>query len=44
MNTRNMAARRKKEERVNEEVPPQVEQVLKGVQGVQRAQDAHVSP
>ena len=30
-----MAARRMEEERVNEEVPPQVEQVPQGGQGVQ---------
>ena len=39
-----MDARRLEEERVNEEVPPQVEQVPQGGQGVQGAQDAQVPP
>ncbi|TMX04363.1 hypothetical protein EJD97_009502 [Solanum chilense] len=39
-----MAARRLEEERVNEEVPPQVEKVPQGGKGVQGSQDAQVSP
>ena len=35
MNTRRMAARRLEEERVNQDVPPKVEQVPQGGQGVQ---------
>ena len=47
MYTRKMAARRFEEERVNEEIPPQVEQVEKvpqGGQGVQSAKYAQVPP
>ena len=42
MNTRRMASRRLEEERVNKEVPPQVEQVPQGSQGVQGARDSQV--
>ena len=47
MNTRRMAARRLEEERVNEEVPPQVEkveQVPQGGQGIQGDQNSQVTP
>ena len=39
-----MVVKRLEEERVNEEVPPQVEQVPQGGQGVQGAKDAQVPP
>ena len=39
-----MANIRLEDERVNEEVPHQVEQVPQGGQGVQGAQDAQVPP
>ena len=44
MNTLIMAARRMEEERVNDEVPPQGEQVPQGGQGFQGAQDDQVPP
>ena len=39
---RKIAARRMEEERVNEKLPPQVEQVSQGGQRVQDSQDAQV--
>ena len=47
MNTRRITTRRYEDERVNEEVPPkveQVEQVPQGGQVTQGAQDAQVPP
>ena len=40
MNTRRMYCRRLEEEKVNEEVPVQVEEVVKGEKRVQGVQDA----
>ena len=37
-----MASRRLEEGRVNEEVPPQVKQVLQGTQGAQGAQGVQI--
>ena len=39
-----MAARRVEKDRVNGDVPPQVEKVLQGGQRVQGAQDSQVPP
>ena len=39
-----MATRRLEEERINEEIPPQVEQVPQGGQGIQYSQGAQVTP
>ena len=43
-NTRRMASRWLEEEKVNEEVPPQVEQLPQGGRGVQGARDSQVPP
>ena len=44
MNTRRMADRSLEDERVNEEIPTQVEQVSKGGKEVQGAQGSQVPP